>query len=176
MFALAFDVAVEMGGDLPVVFGAEHMVALLNRHQRFDEAMRGEEHSGGRGEEAQEEEETLDSVLGREGGSRQRGREGGRTISSSINFQMSVAKNSLPPPPSSLTNNRRAALCAHRRCHAEICAAADIGECTSPGRAPPVALAEPTAARGHVAEHDVARLLCQLHRHSVSVTLSCSHQ
>lgn len=41
MFALAFDVAGEGGGDLPVVFGAEHMVALLNRHQRFDGAMRG---------------------------------------------------------------------------------------------------------------------------------------
>lgn len=61
------------GGDLPVVFGAEHMVALLNRHQRFDGAMRGGgEHSGGRGVEA-EEEGTLDSVSGWRGG---RGRDG----------------------------------------------------------------------------------------------------
>lgn len=74
MFALAFDVAGEggvgvgRGGDLPVVFGAEHMVALLNRHQRFDGAMRGGgEHSGGRGVEA-EEEGTLDSVSGWRGG------------------------------------------------------------------------------------------------------------
>lgn len=114
-----------------MVFGAEHMVAPLNRHQRFDEAMRGEEHSGG-SKGGRRRETGL--------GFGQGGREG--ELSSSINFQMSVAKNSLPPPPSSLTNNRRATLCAHRWCHAEICALADIRECTSRGRAPPVAPAE----------------------------------
>lgn len=171
MFALAFDVAVGGygdGEDLPVVFGAEHMVAPLNRHQRFDEAMRGEEHSA--------EEERRDTGLGfggggvgRDGG-REGGREGGRQLSSSINFQMSVAKNSLPPPPSSLTNNRRAALRAHRRCHADICAPAVIRECTSRGRAPPVTPAElygGTLPPYSSAEHDVVRLPCWLHRRSV---------
>lgn len=79
VFALAFDVAGGDGGDIPVVFGAaEHMVALLNGHPRFDEAMRGEEHSGGRGEEVEEEEGTLALVSGWEGG---------RELSSSINFR-----------------------------------------------------------------------------------------
>lgn len=152
MFALAFDVAGGWG-DLPVVFSAaEHMVALLNRLQRFDEAMRGAQRRKRRGSGGGRR----DTGLGFwQGGGQKVEMDGGNELSSSINFQMSVAKNSLPPPPSSSTNNRRAALCAHRRCHAEICAPADIRECTLRGRAPPVALGELRQAAG---DH-VARLL-----------------
>lgn len=68
-----------VGEDLPVVFGAEHMVAPLNRHQRFDEAMRGEEQSA-----EEEEEGTLDSVSGGGVGGRDGGREGGREEGGSL--------------------------------------------------------------------------------------------
>ncbi len=76
----------------------------LNRDQCFGGAMRkasrrGEERRGEerRGEGAREEDPRLGFGEG-----------GRKELSSSINFQMSVAKNSLPPPPS-LTNTHRLA-------------------------------------------------------------------
>lgn len=136
------------------------MVALLNRHQRFHDAMRGKEQSRAE-EEGRKQRRKKGHWAGRGSGRWS----GGGGFSSSINFQMSAAKNSLLPPPSFFSHKQSQS--ARRRCHAEICAPAEsIREYASRGRAPPVV--PTTEPHGGTSKNTTwPRVPCQLHRHSV---------